>query len=52
MLKQNQMAFLACGGNNSDTSKSVEQLENLLRSTTTQNKVGKSKAMFVRLPFK
>lgn len=34
------MAFLACGGNNSDSSKSVEQLENLLRSTTTQNKVG------------
>nr|CAH0099505.1 unnamed protein product [Daphnia galeata] len=35
---KNQMAFLACSGNNAEPSKSVEQLENLLRSTTSQNK--------------
>ncbi|XP_046653557.1 protein Spindly-like [Daphnia pulicaria] len=35
---KNQMAFLACAGNNAEPSKSVEQLENLLRSTTSQNK--------------
>jgi hypothetical protein len=39
VLFQNQMAFLACAGNSSEPSKSVEQLENLLRSTTSQNKV-------------
>lgn len=33
------MAFLACSGSNTDSSKSVEQLENLLRSVTIQNKV-------------
>ncbi|XP_057377585.1 protein Spindly-like [Daphnia carinata] len=35
---KNQVAFLACGGNNSESSRSVDQLENLLRSTNSQNK--------------
>lgn len=35
---KNQVAFLACGGNNAESSRSVDQLENLLRSTNSQNK--------------
>jgi len=33
------MAFLACGGANAEPSKSVEQMENMLRSSNAQNKV-------------
>lgn len=33
------MAFLACGGSNSEPTRSSEQMENLLRSSNAQNKV-------------
>lgn len=33
------MAFLACNGGSGDTSKSVEQMEHMLRSANAQNKV-------------
>lgn len=39
-ILQNQMAFLACGGGNSEPSRSSEQMENLLRTCNAQNKVG------------
>ena len=36
------MAFLACGGGNTEPSKSIEQMENMLRSSNAQNKVSSS----------